>query len=172
MFAPVGGVWLLGCLLEKQEQTDRARQWKSVGLGLGLAVLVAAAIIVPFSVRQSPGWLISLYQETLSSYAYATLNTANLYYLIGANWTSLEAHVPTALPLVTALAAMSVGLWLLLDGEKLSLRAQPRRASLGALCLLLALYQFGRHLLWGQLYRLRLWDDGFCLFAFGRVPGL
>lgn len=38
---------------------------------------------------------------------------------------------------------MSVGLWLLLDGEKLSLRAQPRRASLGALCLLLALYQFG-----------------------------
>ncbi len=143
LFAPVGGVWLLGCLLEKQEQTDRARQWKSVGLGLGLAVLVAAAIIVPFSVRQSPGWLISLYQETLSSYAYATLNTANLYYLIGANWTSLEAHVPTALPLVTALAAMSAGLWLLLDGEKLSLRAQPRRASLGALCLLLALYQFG-----------------------------
>lgn len=38
---------------------------------------------------------------------------------------------------------MSVGLWLLLNGEKLSLRAQPRRASLGALCLLLALYQFG-----------------------------
>ena len=38
---------------------------------------------------------------------------------------------------------MSAGLWLLLDGEKLSLRAQPRRASLGVLCLLLALYQFG-----------------------------
>ena len=143
LFAPVGGVWLLVCLLEKQERADRTRQWKSAGLGLGLAALVAAAIIVPFSVRQSPGWLINLYRETLSSYAYATLNTANLYYLIGANWTSLEAHIPTALPLVTALAAMSGGLWLLLSGETPSLRSQPRRSALGALCLLLALYQFG-----------------------------
>ncbi len=143
LFAPVGGVWLLVCLLEKQEQTDRVRQWKSAGLGLGLAALVAAAIIVPFSVRQSPGWLINLYRETLSSYAYATLNTANLYYLIGANWTDLAAHVPTALPLITALAAMSGGLWLLLSGEKSSLRSQLRRTSLGSVCLLLALYQFG-----------------------------
>ncbi|HIS42341.1 MAG TPA: glycosyltransferase family 39 protein [Candidatus Limiplasma pullicola] len=143
LFAPVGGVWLLVCLLEKQERADRTRQWKSAGLGLGLAVLVAVAIIVPFSIRQSPGWLIRLYAETLSSYAYATLNTANLYYLIGANWTSLEAHIPTALPLVTALAAMSGGLWLLLSGETPSLRSQPRRSALGALCLLLALYQFG-----------------------------
>ena len=143
LFAPVGGVWLLVCLLKKQEQTDRVRQWKSAGLGLGLAALVAVAIIVPFSIRQSPGWLIRLYAVTVSSYAYATLNTANLYYLIGANWTSLEAHIPTALPLVTALAAMSGGLWLLLSGETPSLRSQPRRSALGALCLLLALYQFG-----------------------------
>ena len=143
LFAPVGGVWLLVRLLEKQERPDRMRQWKSVGTGLGLAVVVAAAIIVPFSVQQSPLWLIDLYGETLSSYAYATLNTANLYYLIGANWTDLAAHVPTALPLVTALAAMSGGLWLLLSGEKLSLRSRPRSTSLGALCLLLALYQFG-----------------------------
>lgn len=143
LFAPVGGVWLLVCLLEKQERPDRMRQWKSVGTGLGLAVVVAAAIIVPFSVQQSPLWLIDLYGETLSSYAYATLNTANLYYLIGANWTDLAAHVPTALPLVTALAAMSGGLWLLLSGETPSLRSQPRRSALGALCLLLALYQFG-----------------------------
>lgn len=142
LFAPVGGVWLLVRLLEKQERPDRMRQWKSVGTGLGLAVVVAAAIIVPFSVQQSPLWLIDLYGETLSSYAYATLNTANLYYLIGANWTSLETHVPTALPLVTALAAMSGGLWLLLSGEKLSLRSQPHRSALGVLCLLLALYQF------------------------------
>lgn len=143
LFAPVGGIWLLVSLLEKQERADRTRQWKSAGLGLGLAALVAVAIIVPFSVRQSPGWLIRLYAETLSSYAYATLNTANLYYLIGANWTSLETHIPTALPLVTALAAMSGGLWLLLSGETPSLRSQPRRSTLGALCLLLALYQFG-----------------------------
>lgn len=143
LFAPVGGIWLLVSLLEKQERADRTRQWKSVGLGLGLAALVAVAIIVPFSVRQSPGWLIRLYAETLSSYAYATLNTANLYYLIGANWTGLETHIPTALPLVTALAAMSGGLWLLLSGETPSLRSQPRRSALGALCLLLALYQFG-----------------------------
>ena len=122
---------------------------------------------MPFSVRQSPGWLISLYQETLSSYAYATLNTANLYYLIGANWTSLEAHVPMALPLVTALAAMSVGLWLLLDGEKLSLRAQPRRASLGRSVCCWRCISSGR-----AISELRLWNDGFCLFAFGRVPGL
>ena len=42
-------------------------------------MVVAAAIIVPLSVQQSPLWLIDLYGETLSSYAYATLNLSLIH---------------------------------------------------------------------------------------------
>ena len=143
LYAPVGAVWLLVCLLKKQDPPQRAAQWRSLGIGAGLAVLAAAAIIVPFSVNQSPGWLIGLYKETLSSYAYATLNTANLYYLIGANWTDMQARVPVALPLVTALCACAGGLVCLLGKVRQALRSDPRRAALGALSLLFSLIQFG-----------------------------
>ena len=57
--------WLLVCLLKKQDQTQRAAPWRSLGIGAGLAVLAAAALIVPFSVNQSPGWLIGLYKDCL-----------------------------------------------------------------------------------------------------------
>ena len=143
LYAPVGAVWLLVCLLKKQDPPQRAAQWRSLGIGAGLAVLAAAAIIVPFSVNQSPGWLIGLYKETLSSYAYATLNTANLYYLIGANWTDMQARVPVALPLVTALCACAGGLVCLLGKVRQALRSDPRRVALGALSLLFSLIQFG-----------------------------
>ena len=45
---------------------------------------------MPFSIRQeSAAWLIELYANTLGSYPYATVNTANLYYLLDANWTPI-----------------------------------------------------------------------------------
>lgn len=56
-------------------------------IGLGLSVILALVIIVPFCPNQeSPWWLFKQYSETLASYPYATVNTANLFYLVGANW--------------------------------------------------------------------------------------
>ncbi len=79
-------------------------------IGVGLALLTAVIIILPFGVNQKPGWLIAKYTDTLSSYAYATVNTANLYYLFGLNWrpiTSLSTFLP---PIVLAFIALGWGL--------------------------------------------------------------
>jgi Gpi18-like mannosyltransferase len=62
-----------------------------------LAVLVAAAtlvvLVLPFSRHLHPLWLVDLYRKTLASYPYATLNAANLYALLGANWAPLDGTV-------------------------------------------------------------------------------
>lgn len=64
---------------------------KDMLIGLGLSVVAAWLIIVPFCPNQeSPLWLIEQYQETLSSYPHATVNTANLFYLFGGNWDGIE----------------------------------------------------------------------------------
>ncbi len=67
---------------------------KKILLGLLASLCIAASVIIPFGVHQSPGWLISLYADTLGSYPYATVNTANLYYLLGANWQTISHSAP------------------------------------------------------------------------------
>ena len=66
---------------------DRAAR-RPIALGLLGGVLVTAVIVLPFSINQaSPLWIVDKYVETLSSYAYATLSTGNLMFLLGGNWT-------------------------------------------------------------------------------------
>ena len=96
--------------------TAIVREWignkaarRGILLGIPAALAVAAVIVIPFSVSQGGiGWLIDLYGSTLSSYAYATVNTANLYYLFRLNWVSIE--LTAELGVCCALAAFS-GLW-------------------------------------------------------------
>ncbi len=121
LFAPIGAVWLiLSLVLEKGK--ERVRQGLLALQGLGVGVACAAAIILPFSLRQSdPLWLVRLYQETLSSYHYASLNTANLAYLLGGNWSALDTGartLPFALPLLTGLALAAPGVWRLCAPRK------------------------------------------------------
>ena len=67
------------------EEGKRVR--RDMGLGLILSLVVALVIILPFCPNQeSPFWLIEQYSTTLQSYPYATVNTANLFYLFDANW--------------------------------------------------------------------------------------
>ncbi|MDD3411512.1 MAG: hypothetical protein PHY12_11965, partial [Eubacteriales bacterium] len=113
LFAPLGGVWLI---LSLARDRQRGAQVKDMLIGLGIGALCAAAIIVPFSIRQKPLWLVELYQKTLSSYDYASLNTANLAYLLGGNWSALSAEngavtLSWALPLVTALLCFAAAAW-------------------------------------------------------------
>ena len=66
------------------------RVWKQMGWGLIWSLLAALVILLPFVIGMGGlGWLFELYGSTMASYPYATVNTANLYYLFGANWQSI-----------------------------------------------------------------------------------
>lgn len=113
LFAPVAGIWLLVSLFGGMGKTFK-EQKKELLLGLGIGVAAAVAIVLPFSVYQEKPlkWLFDLYGQTLSSYAYATVNTANLYYLLAANWVPISKQLPALLPLITALLLSGIALYL------------------------------------------------------------
>lgn len=136
LFAPVGGMFLIYDLL-RSDKSDRNCQWKRIAIGTGAALAAAMIIILPFSIHQEKpvGWLFALYGETLSSYAYATLNTANLYYLMGANWRALEHTVPVWLPIVTAGALLAVGTALMKQKKRAFLCDARQGNRLGVLTL-------------------------------------
>lgn len=75
-------------LLRSVVTNKKARGSAALGLlfGAGMTALVA----LPFSKGQEPLWLVNKYVETLSSYAYATLSTGNLMFLLGGNWKPLD----------------------------------------------------------------------------------
>ncbi|MFH1513439.1 MAG: phospholipid carrier-dependent glycosyltransferase [Bacillota bacterium] len=112
LFAPVGLVWLAASVLF-DDRAGRKRQYRQLWQGAALV------IIVPFQIRQPDFlWLLKRYQETLASYDYAALNTANLMYLLGGNWSALSASSGRAVrvlsvwqPILTGLALLSVGVW-------------------------------------------------------------
>ncbi len=82
LLAPLGVVALVRDVMQNPKARKRA------GVGLLLGVLATIVIALPFSANQdSAFWLVDKYLETLSSYAYATLSTGNLMFLLGGNWT-------------------------------------------------------------------------------------
>lgn len=134
LFAPVGLVWLIISLLS-QKGDQRKRSLKQTAAGLGIALLAALVIVLPFSIHQPWNWLIPLYADTLSSYAYATLNTANLYYLAGANWAALDQAAPGWMMAALAVLFAGVGGALLHPKARASLCADAGKAR--TLCALL-----------------------------------
>ena len=78
-------------------------------IGTGISILVLAAGIIPFSVNQDWDWLIGLYGRTLASYPYATVNTANIYYLVGGNWAPVGHSAHVLIPCLFALACAVYG---------------------------------------------------------------
>ncbi len=85
LLAPLG-VFALGRDVIRHKE---ARRSAAIGIALGLAA--TAAIVLPFSPNQdSIFWIVDKYVQTLSSYAYATLSTGNLMFLLGGNWTPNE----------------------------------------------------------------------------------
>lgn len=115
LFAPVAGIWLLMSLFGVLGKPFR-EQWRELLIGLGIGILAVVAIVLPFSVYQEKPveWLIKLYGDTLSSYAFATVNTANLYYLLAANWVSINTLLRPLLPLLTALVLAALATCVLL----------------------------------------------------------
>ena len=83
---------------------------KKILAGTGIGLVLIAVIVIPFGIRQEPGWLIRLYTDTLSSYPYATVNTANLYYIAGGNWSKIETAAHLAAPVFLASACAVYGI--------------------------------------------------------------
>ncbi len=125
MLAPVGLIWLLVSLIRGKE--TRRQQLKQILWGVLLSLLCGLLIVIPFAISQKQPltWLVGLYGETLSSYGYATLNTANLYYLFGANWGKIENLVPAGLYGSIASLLLGLSIWRLI----ISLRQRPSKTS-------------------------------------------
>lgn len=144
LFGPVLLIWLIAQFFRK-ENRDKA-SIRSLLIGVSLCFAVAIAVVLPFAIRQEKPieWILGLYGETLTSYPYATLNTANLYYLLGANWIKLETIIPMWLPTVTlilsvlALGAMYFAFCIHKD-EKLDIR--NKHTQLIALLAVFTLFQ-------------------------------
>lgn len=93
--------------------------WKPMLIGVGLAFVTAVIVVLPFSVNQGGiSWLIDKYAQTLSSYPYATVNTANFYYLFGCNWTSIVMEAPRAIPLLLMVLSLVWTGWLIYRAQK------------------------------------------------------
>lgn len=119
----------------------RSKLWRDMGIGLLASAVVAAIIILPFCPNQTSGtWLFELYGDTLASYPHATVNTANLYYLFGANWDAITNEADTvACVFFAAVSAAWAAYTFLRRGEKqLSLLEPVLMAAYAAVYLVMA----------------------------------
>ena len=93
LFAPLGGIALLRDIYKRCN--ERKKVLRETVVGIGFALVAATVIVLPFAIGQDKPlfWIFSLYSSTIGSYAYATLNTANIYFLVGANWAQLSQPV-------------------------------------------------------------------------------
>ena len=84
---------------------------KQILIGTGISLLTLAAGVIPFSVQQEPDWLIQLYARTLASYPHATVNTANLYYILGGNWSPVSGEAHISASVIMAVLSVAYGVW-------------------------------------------------------------
>ncbi len=81
MFGPLGLVVFIQTLCSKDKAAMRRIPFGLLGM-----LIVALVVVLPFWGKQPFDWLWRLYGQTLSSYNYASVNAANLFYLMGGNW--------------------------------------------------------------------------------------
>ena len=116
MAAPIGVVALVADFVDGE---DKKKTGLDVLYGLGASLGLAVVMLLPFLWgKENPvRWVIEHYTATLSSYPHATLNTANLFYLVGANWVNLDqvalagvtyGTLGTTLTVLTVLGVMAL----------------------------------------------------------------
>ncbi len=112
MLGPLGLIYILLTYIHNRETR------KPIHRGVLFSFITLAAGIIPFSLQQNWDWLINLYSRTLQSYPYATLNTANFYYLLGGNWNSITNSAHTLAPVFLGLLSIGYSLWWYFRNEK------------------------------------------------------
>ena len=91
---------------------------RKILIGTACAGADAAGGSAFFSLRQEPFWLINQYAGTLASYPYATVNTANFYYLFDGNWSEISGEAPPAVGLTLAALCAAYGACFFLRARK------------------------------------------------------
>ncbi|MBC8016940.1 MAG: hypothetical protein H7X83_00265 [Verrucomicrobia bacterium] len=88
IFAPLPMLWFgIRCLHRERHATADLLMF------CGTAIALFCLVILPFTINESPAWIISKYGSTLASYPYATLNAFNLFALTGGNLAPLEQQL-------------------------------------------------------------------------------
>ena len=105
MLGPLGLFYIIFTFIRNRESR------KSILQGVAFSLLVLAAGLIPFSIRQNWDWLIQLYGRTLASYPYATVNTANFYYLLGGNWSAVDKGTHLLAPVILSVCSAGYGCW-------------------------------------------------------------
>lgn len=85
LFGPVIAMFIIFYFI-RSEKEQRAKLIKNFILGIFAALAVFMLLIIPFNGTQKFGWILSKYLSTTTQYDYATINAANLFGLLGANW--------------------------------------------------------------------------------------
>lgn len=125
---------------------------KDMLIGLGISVVVALLVILPFSPNQSsPLWLFKKYAATLKSYPHATLNTANIFYLFDGNWDGIENPAAAGACVFFALASFAWSLYTTLCQKKRNLTLWYAEPFLTALYGLLYVFLAITGCTWGTL---------------------
>ncbi len=105
MLGPLGLAYILITAITKPESR------KPMVIGTLLSLLTLAAGVIPFSIHQNWDWLVQLYIRTLGSYPYSTVNTANLYYVLGGNWSAVNENAHILAPAIMCVLSAGYGIW-------------------------------------------------------------
>ncbi len=93
LFAPIFGFVFLADIMEAWSQTEKRRYMLRQAVYSVLAAL-AVLLLVPLPITGGHyGLLIDNYKNAMGLYPYATLNAANLFGALGANWTEDSAKL-------------------------------------------------------------------------------
>ena len=92
MFGPLGlAAFVQDIFNARKGRNALNAKVRDILFGLLFMALTALAIALPFSIHLSWDWLFTLYSKTMGRYAYATVNSCNLYFLLGKNWVSVDS---------------------------------------------------------------------------------
>ncbi len=91
----LGGILLGGYVLPIVDSLKQGKKEITASVlrllrGIGLCLLTAAIVALPFVVKQPVSFLFEKIFSTMSSYPYASVNALNLFYLLGGNWVAQE----------------------------------------------------------------------------------
>ena len=92
----------------KNEEDKRGTSefMKMVGAGI-VTGMVMLGLSLPFGLDH----VLAQYLDTVSSYPYATVNTANFYYILGGNWNAIANEAHMLAPVLLGLLCIGYGLW-------------------------------------------------------------
>ncbi len=104
------------------------RGYRDLGFSLLAGIGALVLIVLPFTLKQNPMWLIEKYTSAAGLYPYATVNAFNLYALFGGNWVLDSTEVFLGLSIKTIGIIFIVAICIL--GGYLYWKSKERKAIL------------------------------------------